>query len=150
MRFKTAQDKEAVLSKGIYYFDEKPFIIKAWNENLKLDTSSISSLPIWIQFPKLDVKYWGVESLSKLGSLLGIPLKMDKPTIEKVYFNYARLLIDMPLDGPFLEFVDYITDKGLVTRQRVKYEWIPLKCNHCNMFGHLERDRRKKKRSQHE
>ncbi|KAJ8419732.1 hypothetical protein Cgig2_013407 [Carnegiea gigantea] len=99
-------DKEAVLSKGIYYFDHKPFIVKAWNENLEVDTNAISSLPIW---------YWGVETLSKLGSILGIPLKTDKPTMEKNYLNYAGLLINISLDGPFPEYVDYITDKGIVT-----------------------------------
>ncbi|KAJ8419756.1 hypothetical protein Cgig2_022413 [Carnegiea gigantea] len=78
VRFKTIHDKEAVLSKGIYYFNQKPFIVKAWNEHLEINTSSINSLPIWVQFPELDVKYWGVDSLSKLGSLLGIPLKIDK------------------------------------------------------------------------
>ena len=60
VRFNTNQDKEAVLSKGIYYLDQNPFLVKAWNENLELDTSHISILPIWVQFPELDVKYWGV------------------------------------------------------------------------------------------
>ena len=78
MRFKTVHDKEAVLSNGIYYFNQKPFIVKAWNEHLEIDTSSINSPPIWVQFLELDVKYWVVDSLNKLGSLLGIPLKTDK------------------------------------------------------------------------
>ncbi|KAJ8437367.1 hypothetical protein Cgig2_006449 [Carnegiea gigantea] len=100
IRFNSIQDKEAVLSKGIYYFDNKPFIAKAWNEHLDLDTASIKSLPICVKFLILDVKYWGVESLSELGSLLGIPLKTDKPTMEKVYLNYARLFINISLYGP--------------------------------------------------
>ena len=57
VRFKTMQDKEAVLSKGIYYFDQKPFAGRAWNENLEIDTNAIDSLSIWVQFPELDVKY---------------------------------------------------------------------------------------------
>ena len=65
--------------------------------------------------------------------------------MEKVYLSYARLLIDTSLEGPFPEFVDFISDKGLVTRQRVKYEWLLLKHNHYKMFGHLETDCWKKK-----
>ena len=75
---------------------------------MELDINLISIVPIWVQFPELDVKYWGVESLSKLGSSLGIPLKKNKPTMEKVYLNYARLPIDMPLDGSFPKYVNYI------------------------------------------
>ncbi|KAJ8422022.1 hypothetical protein Cgig2_007572 [Carnegiea gigantea] len=138
-------DKEEVLKKGIYYFDCKPFIVKEWNENLELDTSTISSLPIWVQFPDLDVKYWGVESLSKLENLIGIPLKTDKQTRDKTFLSYARLLIHIPLEGPFMEYVDYINEKGRVIRQRVKYEWQPVKCDHCSMYGHIEEKCMKKK-----
>ncbi|KAJ8422255.1 LOW QUALITY PROTEIN: hypothetical protein Cgig2_025875 [Carnegiea gigantea] len=91
VRFKAMVDKDEVLKKGISYFDRKPFIV---------------------QFPELDVKYWGADSLSKIGSAIGIPLKIDKQTIDKTFLSYARLLIDIPLEGPFLEYVDYITDKG--------------------------------------
>ncbi|KAJ8425600.1 hypothetical protein Cgig2_008578 [Carnegiea gigantea] len=134
VRFHSLEDKEAVLQKGIYYFNGKPFIIKAWNKELELDKSSINSLPIWVQFPDLDVKYWGPDSLSKLGSLLGIYLKTDRHTRDKMFLNYARVMIDIALDGPYPEYVEY----------PVKYEWKPLKCSHCNMYGRLEAECRKK------
>ena len=65
--------------------------------------------------------------------------------MDKIYLNYVRLLDYILLDGPFSEYVDYINDRGLLTRQRVKYEWLPLKWNHFTMFGHLEADCRKKR-----
>ncbi|KAJ8421209.1 hypothetical protein Cgig2_002375 [Carnegiea gigantea] len=130
-------DKDEVLKKGIYYFDGKPFIVKAWNENLVLDINSLNSLPMWVQFPKLD----GVESLSKLGSLIRIPLKTDKQKMDKTFLNKVVLLIDIPLEGPFSECVDYINDKGM----RVKFEWELVKCDYCSMYGHLEEECRKKK-----
>jgi len=58
-----------------------------------------------------------VDSLSKIGSVIGIPLKTDKQTMDKTLLSYARLLIDIPLDGPFMDYVDYINDKGRVTTQ---------------------------------
>ena len=57
VRFETMAGKEEVLKKGTYYFDRKPFIVREWKKDLELDTSTISSLPIWVQFPELDVKY---------------------------------------------------------------------------------------------
>jgi len=48
VRFGAMADKDEVLKKGIYYFDHKPFIVKAWSENLDLDTDTIRSLPIWV------------------------------------------------------------------------------------------------------
>lgn len=69
--------------RGVYFFDSKPFIVKGWNPEMDLHTEDIKSLPLWIQFPNLDVKYWGVTSLSKIGSLLGIPIKTDRYTRER-------------------------------------------------------------------
>ena len=44
---------------------------------MDLKTKEIKLAPIRVQFPDLDVKFWGNESLRKIGSILGIPLKTD-------------------------------------------------------------------------
>ncbi|KAJ8419834.1 hypothetical protein Cgig2_030511 [Carnegiea gigantea] len=81
------------------------------------------------RFPELDIKYWGLQSLSKLGSMLGIPLKTDKFTKEKSMLKYARLLVEMPLDGSFPDYIEFANENNVLIRQ-------PLKCCHCKMFGH--------------
>ncbi|KAJ8449649.1 hypothetical protein Cgig2_005671 [Carnegiea gigantea] len=70
VRFVQLQDKISVEKRGIYFFDSKPMLVKGWNPNMDLQTETIRSLPIWIQLPALDIKYWGMESLSKIGSIL--------------------------------------------------------------------------------
>ncbi|KAJ8419807.1 LOW QUALITY PROTEIN: hypothetical protein Cgig2_005394 [Carnegiea gigantea] len=81
VRFMDYQDAMKVTQKGVYQFDHKPFIVKAWTMEMEISTDAIVSLLIWIQLPELDIKFWGF--LSKLGSMLGIPLKTDKHTKEK-------------------------------------------------------------------
>ena len=94
---------------------------------MDLQTESIKSLPLWVQLPELDIKYSGLASLSKIGSLIGQPLKTDKYTAEKSRLNCARLLIDVPLEGSFPEYVEFFNEKGLLVRQPVKFEWLPTK-----------------------
>ncbi|KAJ8441600.1 hypothetical protein Cgig2_023753 [Carnegiea gigantea] len=108
------KDKMAVLQKGIYFFNRKPFIVKAWNEGLRVDIHALRSVPIWVQFTELDTKYWEIESLSKLGSMLGIPLMTNKTTKEKSALHYTRLLIEISLEGPFPDHIDFINDWGVV------------------------------------
>ena len=138
------QENFEVERKGIYYFDSTPFIVKIWNPEMDLHTESIKSLPLWLPLPDLDIKYWGLGSLSKIGSLIGHPLKSDKYTAEKSMLNYARLLVDVPLDGPFPECVEFFNEKEVLIRQPVKFEWLPSKCSFCGMFDHLEEVCRKK------
>ena len=130
--------------RGVYYFDSKPFIVKGWNPKMDLNIKSIKSLPLWVQFLDLDIKYWGLESLSKLGSIIGIPLKTDKYTKEKSMIKYARLLIEVSMEGPFPELIEFFNENQVLIRQQVKFEWQPSKCTHCGMYGHLEEVCRKK------
>ena len=138
VRFAQIQDKIAVEKRGVYFFDSKPMLVKGWNPSMDLQTESIRSLPVCVQLHALDIKYWRIDSLSKIGSILGIPLKTDKFTKDKQVIRYARHLVDMQLDGPFPEYIDFFNeDRGLI-RQQVSYEWIPTKCTHCAMLGHME------------
>ena len=61
--------------------------------------------------------------------MLGIPLKTDKYTKEKVMLRYASLLVEMPLEGSFPDFIEFANEKNVVLRQKVIYEWLPLKCS---------------------
>ena len=125
-------------------------IVEPWNLEMEINIESLHSLPIWVQFPKLDLKYWGLECLSKIGTLLGVPLKTDKYTLDKTFLNYARVLIDMPIDGAFPEFVEFINKHGVLVRQHVRYEWKPIKCPHYLMYRHTEPDYRKKPKPRQE
>lgn len=58
--------------------------------------------------------------------------------------KYARLLIDIPLDYEFPEYVEFANEKEILNRQQVQYEWKPLQCSHCHMYGHLEDQCRRK------
>ena len=132
-----------VSQKGVYHFDQKPFIVKAWALEMEININAIASLSIWIQLLELVVKYWGLQSLSKIGSMLGIPLKTDKYTKEKSKLKYARLLVEMPLEGYFPDYIEFANEKNVIIRQKVVYEWVPLKCFHYIMFGHTQENCRK-------
>ena len=101
VRFHTTEAQQAVVQRGVFFFDRKPLLVKPWNPELELYTEQLTSLPIWVQLHELDLKYWGMDSLGKIGSILGIPIKTDRYTMEKRLLRYARLLIDIPLDAPF-------------------------------------------------
>ena len=105
---------------------------------MDLHTDSIKSLPLWVQLPNLDVKYWGSNSLSKISSLLGLPIKTDRYTRDRTMINYARVLIEFPIKGLFPESVSFFSEHDILIHQPVKYKWLSTKCTHCGLFGHEE------------
>ena len=62
VRFSHLEDQMNVVKKGVYYFDNKPLLVKPWNPGMEINTESVSSLPIWVRFLDLDIKYWGLSS----------------------------------------------------------------------------------------
>lgn len=51
-------------------------------------------MPIWIQLPSLNLKYWGEICLFKLVKGIGQPLKLDQATQSKDRLLYARVLVE--------------------------------------------------------
>ena len=135
------------MEKVVYFFDKKPLLVKTGNPDLEINTDTLTSLPILVRFQELELKYWGVDSLSKLGSILGIPSKRNRYTSEKEVLKYAWLLIDIHLDASFPDFIDFSNDQGVVVRVPISYGLKPLKCEHCHMFGHLVVDSKKKQQT---
>ena len=86
---------------------------------MDLKREDIKALPVWIRFLDLDVKFLGSASLSKIGSILGIPLKIDKCTRGKSMVRYARILIKVSLDGPFPCYVEFFNKNGVLVKQQV-------------------------------
>lgn len=123
VRFENIQDKLTVEKRGIHYFDAKPVVVKGWNPQMHFQTENIKSLPIWVRLPELDIKFWGNESLSKIGSILEIPCKIDRYTKDKMMIKYARMLIEMPLDGQFPDYIKFSNEEEVLIRQQVHYEW---------------------------
>jgi len=57
VRFGNLTDKQVVEKRGFYYFDNKPLLVKSWNPAMDLQTETQKSLPLWVRFPDLDIKY---------------------------------------------------------------------------------------------
>ncbi|KAJ8436726.1 LOW QUALITY PROTEIN: hypothetical protein Cgig2_027397 [Carnegiea gigantea] len=109
-------DQLAVVQRGVYFFDWKPFLVKPWNQEMDINTEAIPSLHIWVQCLDLDIKCQGLESLSKIESILGILIKTNKYTKEKTLLQYARLLIDISLDYAFPEYIEFVNDHDVLTK----------------------------------
>lgn len=143
VKFHSAEDRDAVVDVGIYHFDKRPLIVSPWSENMYYTKQNVERVPVWVQLEALDLKYWGGNALSKIVSLIGTPIMADKMTMEKERIQYARVLVDVNVHK-MPDVVYFQNERGIVVEQKVKYEWRPSKCTHCQGYGHEIQDCRKK------
>lgn len=98
VRFDTKIEKNEVIQDGIYHFDSKPFIVKAWSPDMEFTRVKLLTLPIWVKMPGLDFKYWSPKGLNEIGSVIERPIMVDKNTEKKTGLNFVRLLIEVKVD----------------------------------------------------
>ncbi|KAH0652597.1 hypothetical protein KY289_030275 [Solanum tuberosum] len=144
VRFDTKVGKQEVLQGGIYHFDNKPFIVKAWNPDMEFTREELRTVPIWIKLSGLDFKYWSPKGLSKIGSLVGKPLMVDHNTERKIGLNFARPLVEVEMDTTLPEVILFRSEKGNLIEQKVLYDWKQTLCKVCDKYGHSEVNCRKK------
>lgn len=76
-------EKERLLFDGPYMIGSRPVIIKEWKANFCLEEEVLREVPLWIRLPNQPLNCWSVDSLSRIGSVLGRPLCADECTSQQ-------------------------------------------------------------------
>jgi len=135
-RFGTKEECNCVLQTGPWLFDGCLIILKQWSPDIGLERDLLSVVPVWVRFPSLHPKFWSNNFISKIASLIGNPLFMDKATTSFERIAYARRFIQIYANKPLPNAVCLETE-GKVNIE-VEYDWIPPTCKKCKYFGHVD------------
>ncbi|KAH0696782.1 hypothetical protein KY290_015929 [Solanum tuberosum] len=91
------EDRDEVLYAGPHMLNNKTIIVKTWSPEFDFNNEVMQTIPIWVKFPNLPLNCWGVNSLSRIGSGLGVPIYADECTTQVDRLSYARVLIEMDI-----------------------------------------------------
>ncbi|XP_048499199.1 uncharacterized protein LOC125497012 [Beta vulgaris subsp. vulgaris] len=144
VRFSSEANRDQVLSNGVCIFDSKPVVMKKWSPDLDMSKENITHVPVWVQFPSLDLKFWSVRALTKISSLIGKFVKADRATIEKEKLHFARVLIEISINETLPDSVLFLNESDKMVEQLVHYEWKPDLCDVCHKYGHTGNNCRNK------
>jgi len=62
----------------------------------------------------------------------------DYYTAKRERLNYARVLVQIQINQELKDEVIFENEKGDDVGQEIHYEWRPLQCQVCKMFGHAK------------
>ena len=62
-------------------------------------------IPLWVRLPNLPLNCWGPDSLTRVGSLLGVPLYADECTTAQLRVSFARVLVEMDITSPLPDVI---------------------------------------------
>ena len=103
-------------------FDKKPFMVKPSKVKMSLEKEALSTIPIWVHLPALQMEYWGERCLRKITGLLGNVLKIDNATKNKDGLMYARVLVEMEIRKGLTDEVFFTNEYDELVKQAVQYD----------------------------
>lgn len=133
IKFNEDSDYDKVLSGGPWFIGENFTAIKPQELYFKASEATFSSVAVWIRFPELPIEFYDPVVLRKVGSAIGLVLRIDSYTTSGSRVSYARLCVQIDLSKPLITIVRV----GRL-RQKVMYEGISALCFCCGRLGHKQ------------
>ena len=128
-------EKRRVLEDGPWFVWGKPLVLRHWTIDSKFERDMLSTIPIWVKFPKFSLQFWSPNLIGHAVSTLGVPLYMDKVTATGSRVDFAQVCIEIEASFSFPRTTHLEVD-GLVEEIAVDYDWEPKPCPVCSSFGH--------------
>lgn len=135
-RFNTEEDRRAVFHGGPYSTFGRNLILKIMPRDFNFSIKGVSVLPLWVQFPSLPLGCWNITSLGRVASGVGNPIMTDLATYNMDKVSYARMLVDVDIAQPLVRELEIELPSGESFLQKVVFEFEPMFCSRCCIFGH--------------
>ena len=97
LRLGIARGKECdrILQTGPWLFDGRLIVLKKWTDQVGLERDLLSSVLVWVRFLALHLKLCSKAIISRIASVVGTPIHMDKVTAAGERLSNARCFIEV-------------------------------------------------------
>ncbi|KAJ0615163.1 putative RNA-directed DNA polymerase [Helianthus annuus] len=137
-----------VLKGGPWIIRSQPLCLNVWSPTTKLEKKGVKSVQIWVKIHDVPIAAYTEDGLSLIATTIGVPKALDSYTSAMCMdmwgrSSYARALIEVSADKQLREEISLAIPEpegeGFIKESlSVEYEWNPLRCSHCSVFGHSD------------
>lgn len=130
--FTTEADRDFALQEGPWMIGDHYLLVQRWRPNFnpwKADNQK--KIAAWIRVPNLPSELYNVESLRRIGNLVGRTLKIDRTTAFSEKGGFARICVEVDLQRPLLPAFFHFGEEF-----KIVYEGLHLICFTCGKYGH--------------
>ncbi|XP_022857391.1 uncharacterized protein LOC111378428 [Olea europaea var. sylvestris] len=135
-KFDSLRQALLVLEGAPWHMANRPLILKRWEPNMTLAKENLRCIPVWVKLYNIPFEYWTTKGLSHVASAVGRPLRADVITLTCKRLSYARVCVEINALDELVEEFDFRCANGDWITIRAEFEWVPIKCSKCGVFGH--------------
>lgn len=133
--FESAEDLKKIWAVGTVNLKPGLLRFSQWTKDFKFQAQKQTHVSIWIRLVELPQEYWRERILKEIATVVGTPIDINGPTINRTFGHYARILVDIDLSKKAYDEV-LVERDGFAFMVEIQYERRPFFCHHCYSIGH--------------
>lgn len=99
VKFYSFEESQKILGEGSWFINEHPLATRRWTEDLVLEKVNLNAVPLWVNFPNLNLSWRSQRALSKIASYIGNPICMNENTAMNKCMAFAQVLMKIFVDS---------------------------------------------------
>lgn len=113
------------------------FSASMWSQSADLAPAKLEVAPVWVIIRNIPPQLYSLEGLSVIGSGIGEPLYIEKPTLDPIPRTVAKIKVKVVLDRKQPASVRVKDKFGNFVTVNAVYPRLPPQCERCKDFGHM-------------
>ncbi|KAL0657713.1 hypothetical protein Bca4012_078298 [Brassica carinata] len=138
LRVSNVKTREMLLGRTCWNVAGFPMFVAPWSPEFTPEEAPITSAVIPVELREVPYLLFNKQSLSRLATAVGKPVSVAPETERKLNFKVAKLYVKVDLTKPLPNKIISGFSNGKENEIFVSYPWLPLKCDLCKKYGHLQ------------
>ncbi|XP_021991376.1 uncharacterized protein LOC110888144 [Helianthus annuus] len=145
-KFKTKRGLEQLMEDGPWLIRNVPIILNEWSPSSVMVKEDITAIPVWVKMHNVPLSAFTEDGLSLLATKIGVPKMLDSFTTTMCAeswgrSSFARALIEVNATRDLVRMIKVAVPSldGVghsIAEVNIEYDWEPLRCSGCGVFGH--------------
>lgn len=135
-KFGSEGDKRKVMAGGPWHFDRALIVLEEPRGIGNKRKQKFTHATFWVQFHNVPIGCMELESIHKLGELIGDVLEVETDDEGECIGPYARVRISIDITKPLQKMVFLELEEDNEVELPVLYERLPDFCFCCGLIGH--------------
>ncbi|XXG82823.1 hypothetical protein AAC387_Pa10g0710 [Persea americana] len=100
-KFHSYDAGQQILDEGPLFVYGSPLILRRWTADISMSRDNLESIPVWVRLPNLNFCFRTSSALSKIATVIGNPICMNRATSTGTRYAFARVCVEIGIDTDF-------------------------------------------------
>ncbi|KAI9121326.1 hypothetical protein K1719_008359 [Acacia pycnantha] len=134
--FSNKEDREYAFQEGPWMIEDHYLIVQRWRPNFNPWKADLQcNIAAWVRLPDVPFEFYNVESLRRLGNMIGKMIKVDRSTSIYDKGGFARICVEIDLKKPLLPtYMVFGEERPII------YEGLHHVCFTCSKYRHQKNE----------